>query len=143
MSPYDIAFYIHIGGLFLAGGGILYADSLAWSWFRGSRETLPLRHLKRAHYAVLTALCLIIASGLYMFWPISSYLLRQPLFLLKMGFVAVLIVNSFVIGEFMHVALRRPYRSLSRREKLPLAISGATSLLCWVGAGATALVFFS
>jgi hypothetical protein len=83
-----------------------------------------------------------ILSGLYLFWPMREYLLSQPMFWLKIGFVAPLLLNSFAIERLLHLPTRAAFRSLSRRQKLPLMLSGAVSLVCWAGAGITALVLF-
>lgn len=142
MALRDLVFYLHIASLGLAGSGVLYADHLGFSWLRGKSELLLRQHLMRAHYVVSTALVLLIGSGFYMFWPMRAYLLHQPLFLLKMGFVAALIVNAVVIGELMHVATHTPFSNLPRRNRIPLFISGAVSMLCWAGAGVSALLLF-
>lgn len=138
----NIALWVHLGSLALAALGIFYADTLAVKWVSGKSEVLDIRHLNKAHHSVSVALILMILSGIYMFWPARYYLINDPLFLLKMLFVLVLILNSFVIGEFLHLTTRSSFRSLSHRERAPLFISGAISITCWVGAGVTALVLF-
>ncbi len=135
-------FYAHLTSLAVAAVGVFYADSLAMKWTRGKSATLELRHLNFAHLIVSFALLSLVITGGFLFWPMRSYLLFYPPFLLKMAFVLVLILNSFAIDTFMHVARARSFDSLSPKEKLPLFISGALSTLCWFGAGITALVIF-
>lgn len=136
-------FYVHIGALFLALAGMAYADSLAWSWMRHKKETLDLAHLRRAHTLVAVALGLMVLSGAYLAYPMLDYLLRQPLFYLKMAFVATLIANSFAIGALMHLPSRQTFRSLTSAQKRPLFVSGALSLTCWAGAVLAALFLFN
>jgi hypothetical protein len=138
----QIPFYTHIGSLFLAGSGVLYADKLALSWLRGKRETLQHSHLLQTHYLVSAALATIVVSGIYLFWPMRDYLLGQPLFYLKMFFVLALILNSVVIGKMLHIATLKPFHILTRKEKFPLMVSGTISTLSWVGAILAALVLF-
>jgi cation transport ATPase len=142
MNLRDLVFYLHLASLALAGGGMLYADTLAMSWMRGKKDTLWRTHLLRAHYTMTAALALLIATGIYLFWPMHTYLLRQPLFYIKMAFVVTLVINGFVIDRIMHVATYKSFRSLAQLEKLPLFVSGAVSVVCWVGAGTVALLLF-
>jgi len=57
----------------------------------------------------------------------------MPTFLVKMGLVATLIINSAFIGRFMRVATERPYATLRRSERVPLFISGTISVVAWIG----------
>lgn len=69
-----------------------------------------------------------------MAWPLSSYLVTVPAFLLKMAFVVTLFINGLVIGHLVKVATERSFASLSWRERLPLLVSGAVSTTAWIGA---------
>lgn len=69
-----------------------------------------------------------------MFLTYQDYLLTVPVFYVKMGFVATLIVNAFFIGRMMHIASTQPFASLSRNKQVPLLISGVVSVVCWIGA---------
>lgn len=138
----DLVLYLHIGALGAAGLGMMYADHQAFAWLRGKKDTLLHKHLLLAHHAVAYALSAIIVTGLVLFWPMRDYLLGQPLFWLKMGFVAALVANSFAIERLMHLPTRASYKTLTHRQKLPLMVSGAVSLGSWIGAGVLALVLF-
>lgn len=140
--PYNIIFGVHLAALGIAGCGILVADKLGFAWFRGKKQTLPKRTLHLLHEVMGGSLALLIASGLMLFWPMRDYLVVQPLFYLKMAFIAVLILNSFVIDRLMHLATHMPYRALPRRAKRVLMFSGALSFACWGGAGLAALLLF-
>jgi hypothetical protein len=139
---HDLLIYIHVGALGVAALGMAYADHEALAWLRGKKDTLFHGHLLQAHHLVAYALSAIIVSGLLLFWPMRDYLLAQPLFLLKIGFVAALVANSFAIERLMHMPTRHSFRSLTRRQKFPLMLSGAVSLGSWVAAGTLALVLF-
>jgi hypothetical protein len=132
----------HLTSLAVAIIGILYADKQAISWILGKTETLNPKLLMRAHYIVSIGLAGLIVTGLTMFWPMREALLAQPLFLLKMSFVALLVVNSFAIGTLMHTASAKSFASLTLKEKAPLFISGGLSMIGWVGAITAALFLF-
>lgn len=135
-------FPIHILFLCIAGIGILMADSSAFSWLRGKREVIGRETLFISHWVVTAGLVGLILTGLLMFWPLRGYLLSEPLFWLKMIFVAALVINSFFIEYLMHTAAHRSFKSLSHAQKVPFIISGGISTLSWVGAGITALMLF-
>ena len=142
MNILEYLFYIHIGALILAACGILYADSLVWSWVRRKREMLDSNHLRRAHATMTIALWTKLGSGITMAWPMRDFLFTQPLFLVKMAFVTMLAANSFVVGRLMHLSTTQAFRTLTARQQLPLVISGTISMLGWVGAGLAAMFFF-
>ncbi|MDB5225189.1 MAG: hypothetical protein JWL87_141 [Candidatus Adlerbacteria bacterium] len=138
----DLILYIHIAGLALAALGMLYADSQALAWLRGKKDVLLHQHILRAHHVVSVALSLIILTGLILFWPMRDYLLGQPLFWMKMAFVGALVINAFVIEKLMHLPTRGSFASLTKKQKIPLMLSGAVSAASWVGAAILALVLF-
>jgi hypothetical protein len=140
MHPFIVL--LHIGFLCLAALGIFIADHAAFNWMRGKTPLMGKKALFTAHWIVTTALLGLVYTGLVLFWPERDYLLTQPLFLLKMGFVAALLINSIVIEWLMHVAAHRPFASLSIRQKAPLFTSGAISTLSWLGAGLMGLLLF-
>ncbi len=138
----DFIFVIHLTSLAIAAGGVLIADHAGFSWIRGKVSTLSSLTLHRIHDAISYALSGLILSGLYLFWPMHEYLLSEPLFLLKLTFIAVLVINSIAIDKLMIVATKLPFASVSTKGKVVLLISGALSSLCWFGAGISALVLF-
>ncbi len=141
MHPFIVL--LHVSFLCLAGVGILIADHAAFNWMRGKTRTIGKKALFTAHWIVTTGLLGLIYTGLVLFWPVRDYLLTQPLFLIKMGFVAALLINSIVIEWLMHVAAYRPFKSLSMGQKAPLFLSGAISTASWAGAGLMALLQFA
>lgn len=142
INAHQIYFALHLCSLALAGLGVLYADHIAFDWWRGKTQTMTHRSLAIVHWTVTLGLVGLVSTGLLMFWPERMYLLEQPLFILKMCFVVALILNSFVIEHLMHVAARFPYTALTRGQKTPLFVSGAVSIVCWLGAALVALVLF-
>lgn len=113
---------------------ILLADHEGYVWVRGKEETLDPERLKHYHRIILTGLIFLIVTGAILFWPLRDYLFTAPVFYIKMAFVFALIINSFAIDRFLHVATKRSFKSLTKKERLPLFASGAVSAVSWVGA---------
>lgn len=130
---------IHLLILALTAVGIVLADHEGYSWITGKKQLLEWNKVFKLHLWVGFGLIGMIITGGLMFWPMRDYLLHNSLaFLIKMAFVAILIGNSFLIGEMVKVSTKRTYASLSRAEKLPFFVSGGLSTLSWLGAAAAA-----
>lgn len=130
---YEIILTVHIATAISLIGIVLYADHLGLRWVRGKHEVLPAPRLKKLHQIIYCGLLLMIITGGYMFWPLREYLLTTPAFLIKMGLVLTLIINSVVIGRFMHIATQTPFAMLPSSQRIPLYVSGAVSALAWLG----------
>lgn len=131
--------YVHLGTLVCLIPLILFADHQAFEWILGHKQTLNGKLMKTVHNLTGFGLLMMILSGVAMSMSIFPFLLKTPAFLIKMAFVLALIINSFFIGKLMHIAIERPFKSLSTKEKIPLFISGGVSTAGWVGAFVAAL----
>lgn len=125
---------IHIFAICITGLVVLYSDEQGLRWMLGKVEVLNARRIAFLHGVVSIGLPLVILTGGLMAVPALDYYLRNPIFLMKMGFVGVLIVNGFFIGKLSVLATTRTFVSLTPAERLPLYISGAASMLGWIGA---------
>lgn len=125
---------IHIAAICITGLVVLYSDEQGLRWMLGKKEVLDAKRIAFLHSLVSIGLPLIILTGGLMVMPALDYYLRNPIFLMKMGFVGVLIVNGFFIGKLSTLATTRSFASLTPTERLPLYISGAASVLGWGGA---------
>lgn len=125
---------IHLTILALTALVIAYADHEAFAYFRGKKPLLDKKRTTILHYLVWAGLAGMIASGLTMALPGLSYYLSEPEFLLKMGFVLVLIVNSLFITRLFPIASETPFAELPEKTKLLLLISGGASTVSWLGA---------
>lgn len=133
----------HLTILAITAVGIFLADHEAFLWLRGKKQVLSKKKLLVLHNSVLLGLIGMITTGGLMFWPLREYLLANSLaFLIKMGFVAILIGNSFLIGSMLKVSSAKTYASLTSAEKFPLFASGILSTISWIGAGICALFLF-
>lgn len=141
MSEYFLPAHLIILGVTVIG--ILLADHEAYAWLTGKKPILEYKKMLRLHLWVGGGLIGMIVTGGLMAWPMRDYLLHNsPAFLGKMFFVALLIGNSFVIGEILKLCTTRTFASLSKKERAPIYISGAVSTLSWVCAALLALFIF-
>lgn len=133
---------IHLSALVFSVMVMLYADKQAFSWILGKTEKLDEKKLNRTHLAMWLGLGTMIASGVTMLAPQWSYLSKEPLFMMKMLFVAILVTNGVLIGRLVTVATTRTFASLSIKEKVPLFASAIFSLIGWIGAFTMAKILF-
>lgn len=125
---------IHVTAVFITLAVVIAADVHGLLWILGKKQTLPLKRMEFFHRAAWLGLIVIITAGFLMFISYSEYLLSLPAFKFKMLFVAMLLVNAFVIGKHLMIATKEPFASLSSKEKMTLIISGAVSTCGWIGA---------
>jgi len=121
--------------------GILYSDHRGLNYFRGKEDILPSRFLKYSHRGIWIGLLLMISTGMFLAIPEWEYRLSQPQFFIKMGFVLLLVMNAVAIGKLSKKAGKIPFAQLTKKEKNILLISGALSVLGWVGAATIGLLF--
>lgn len=132
---------IHLVAMSAALVLIVCADIQATAWMRGIKQTLNKKTMHWLHGLTWGTLVLLVVSGA---WLLSSrtYLLAEPLFILKLLFVGALITNAVLIGRLMPITFERPYTSLNLSEKLPLFVSGLVSTVSWLAILALAYYLF-
>lgn len=135
-------FSIHIFGLLFSLVIVTIADEQAFSWVTGKKSTLHPTGIRVLHWLTWVGLLTMIVSGTILALPMFGFVLAQPLFIMKMLFVAILFLNAILIGRFSHVATERAFATLSWDEAMPLLISGALSFMGWIGALVLALIVF-
>ena len=118
------------------------ADKEAFAWMRGKKRTLDPTLLHSVHLLTWVGLISLITTGAVLFYPMRDYLLREPLFIMKILLVAVLLVNGVLIGRLMRIASERTFASLNLKEKSQLLISGGASFVGWTGALVLGLLLF-
>ncbi len=133
--------WVHLSILLITACVILCADHLGYLYVRGRRELLEAHTIQRLHYLVWAGLIGMIATGTYMAADRIQYLIQQPVFVLKMGFVLMLVINAFFIRRLSLRASEVPFVHLSIREKIILGASGVVSLAGWVGAACIGYFF--
>ena len=131
---------LHIGAFIVTITAVIIADLQAILWAMGKLPTLKPQRLKVLHNVVSTGLLVSITSGFIMFLPLREYLVTVEAFWVKLAFVGVLIINSFVIARHMHIPTTRTFSSLSKKARRPLFLSGAASGVSWIVVFASALL---
>lgn len=135
---YHTVVLIHLVAFFVNAACVVSADTIGLMWMRGMRDTLNTPLIRWLHWCVWAGLAVSIVSGIALFKEASSYLLSQPAFLVKVGFVAVLVVNSFVISHHLRAAGREPWRALPVGTKRAMLVSAGISFLSWVAVAVAA-----
>ena len=131
---------LHIGAFIVTITAVIIADLQALLWARGRLPTLKPQRLKVLHNVVSIGLLVSITSGFLMFLPLREYLVTVEAFWVKLAFVGVLIINSFVIARHMHIPTTRTFLSLTKAERRPLFLSGAASAVSWIVVFVSALL---
>lgn len=124
---------LHILSLIYAAWNIFHAEHLRFNWIRGKAEKLDAITVAKYHKGTWTGLILAIVTGILAFLSVRSEIV-YPQFYIKMGFVIVIIANSFAIGSLSKIPTQKTFASLSTQEKLPLMLSSGLSFLSWGGA---------
>ncbi len=132
---------IHLITLLCTVVVILFADHEGFSYMRGKKQTLSHKLTQFFHYGVWVGLCLMITTGVFLALPAWEFYLKDPVFLLKMFFVLVLVVNGVFIGKFTALASEKPFAELPSRMQHTLRVSGALSTIGWVGAAVIGYFF--
>lgn len=132
---------VHLAILLLTALVIVYADHLGFRYFRGTVRVLDAGRITLLHRIVWVGLLSMILTGVSLAYDRIDYLLSQPVFLLKMGFVLVLIINAGFISALSRLASTVPFSELGARQKTALLVSGALSTISWVGAATIGLFF--
>ena len=88
----------HVGFIIATVLVVLYADEQGLMWVLGRKPTLSHSRLKLLHTLVWIGLCGILTTGALLVWDGIAYYLTNPLFLAKMFFVLVLVLNT-TIGQ--------------------------------------------
>lgn len=131
---YPTILTFHIGTFVVTLGAVLWADHYAFLWIRGTRETLDQKTMTRLHTLVWVCLFGMILSGALLFYPYKDLLVTLLAFRFKMLCVLLLLMNSFAIHTLLPLAIQKPFRELTQKEKIMLTLSGLISTSAWIGA---------
>ncbi|MDB5245335.1 MAG: hypothetical protein JWN90_440 [Parcubacteria group bacterium] len=123
---------IHLLIVIVTGLLVVYSDEQALMWVLGKKTILNSSRITFLHRAVSIGLALLLITGGLLYIRDVSFYLSQTTFIVKMVTIAALILNTYFIEKFSHIATSRTFASLSKSERLPLFISGAVSAVGWV-----------
>ena len=119
------ATYLHIAGVMIGGGFAMASDRAALRVSRGSTEdrAFILREFTFVHRPVIIALTVVVLSGASMLLADVETFLGNPVYYVKMGLFAVLLVNGL----------------LMQRNEKRLATDPSASNIAWGGFRGTAI----
>jgi hypothetical protein len=120
--------FIHVGGLMLGGGCAITADLATIEAVREGPigRSSQLHVLKRTHTIVVTGIAALAVSGLLLVAADVDTFLHSRIFWLKMGLMAMLLLN----GVLMLLGERRVLRGDTRAWKRLHRVA-VSSLLLW------------
>ena len=131
--------FSHIGGFLVAGGLALAADR---SVFRASKADASVRRvhvaeLNAIHTPVVVGLGLSFVSGFLLFFADVSTFATAPVFWIKMGFLAALLLNGAALRRTGH---QLAAGDMTERAWQALRRSAAASSLLWLVAVLTGVM---
>jgi hypothetical protein len=120
--------FIHVGGLMLAGGCAITADLATIEAIRVGPigRSSQLHVLKRTHTIVVTGIAALVVSGLLLFAADADMFLHSRIFWLKMGLMAMLLLNGVLMMLGERKVLRGDTRAWGRLHAVAVS-----SLLLW------------
>ena len=95
----SVVMFVHLSGLLLGGGGAVAADrdTIRNSRTSEAEQSCHLSDLRAVHRIVMTGLAATFVSGLLMLAGDLETLLGLTVFWVKMGLIALLLVNGIVM----------------------------------------------
>ncbi len=124
---------LHLLVLALTAVVIVFADHEGWQYVRGKKAVLSTARVQWLHRAVWVGLLGMIMTGIGLTTE-EPEVFEEPMFYVKMVMVLALIINGVAISFLSKVATTTPFASLTTKQRVPLFISGAVSVGCWIGA---------
>lgn len=120
--------FIHVAGLMLGGGCAITADLATIEAVREGPigRSSQFHVLKRTHMIVLTGITALVLSGLLLFAADADTFLHSRIFWLKMGLMATLVLNGFVMLLGERKVLHGDTRAWGRLHTVAVS-----SLLLW------------
>jgi hypothetical protein len=120
--------FTHIAGLMAGGGCAITADlaTIAGARARSSTLATQLQILKRTHVIVILGLTSLLVSGLLMFAADAETFMSSRVFWLKMGLMAMLLINGAVLVKSERRASPTEAQAWAR-----LHFIATTSLILW------------
>lgn len=123
---YPIANVVHVLAVLVFFASVAVMDLRLLGWLR---DETPEAVIRRFRPVAITAFAALLASGIILFTPEASAIIRNPSFQLKLALIALGLANVWWLGRAM------------RREE-PGTVSGgarfaaSASLLIWLGVAA-------
>jgi hypothetical protein len=124
---------LHVLALLYVAWNIVHADKLGLAWMRGKIATIDKKTITKYHHGTWLGIVLMLLTGSAIFSTVMDKIV-YPQFAMKMGFVLVIVLNSFIIGQLIKIPTTKTFASLTTKEKIPLYLSGLLSFASWGGA---------
>ena len=121
----------HILALFLFAGAVCIMDLALLGVLRAANPVAVVRGARRA---TMAALLLMVATGSILFAAEASHVAMNPVFQIKLGLIALGLLNAVLIGP----SLRRTLDEIPPPVAFPLRLraAAAMSLMIWLSVAA-------
>jgi len=126
--------FFHLAGIFLGGGFAIATDRETFVvavQARLSGQMRHLAHIRNIHRPVMVGLVMAITSGFLLFLADVETFARSPVFWLKMGLLALLLINGYWLAR-TETTLRQTTPD-SPTLWMRLRLISATSMALWLG----------
>src|SRR5262249_9137415 len=94
--------FLHVAGIFLGGGFAIATDRETFMTMRAARLSGQIRHLAHIHTVHRPGLrgwVVAVGSGFLLFAADVQTFARSPVFWVKMGLLALLLTNGFILAR--------------------------------------------
>jgi hypothetical protein len=135
--------FFHVAPLVFGAGAAFVMDRATLSASRGGpiERYRHLRQLERVHRVVLTGLAFSFASGVLMFLSDVTTFLGAMLFWVKIGLVALLLANGFLLTRTEHALLTTSNNDALWQRMRTLSVSSAVLWLATTLSGVVLMQF--
>ena len=134
--------WLHIGGIMVGGGLAIASDRAALRAVKGTVEerTRVLHEFSQVHRTVITALAVVVVSGLLMLLADVENLLPSPVYWAKMGLFAALLLNGWLIQQNEHQLAIDPSPGNARWQRFRIGAIASITLWLLVALGGVTLL---
>ena len=134
--------WLHVSGIMVGGGLAIASDRAALRAVKGTVEerTRVLHDFSQVHRTVITALAVIVVSGLLMLLADVENLLPSPVYLVKMGAFVTLLANGWLIQQNERKLALDPSPGNARWQRFRIGAIASITLWLLVALGGVTLV---
>lgn len=123
---YPIANVVHVLAVLVFFASVAIMDLRILGALRNEAAVIVIRRFRPV---AIGAFCVLLASGIILFTPEASAIIRNPSFQIKLALIAIGLLNVL----WMERALKRGYPGMTARAA---RVPAALSLIIWLGVAA-------
>lgn len=134
--------WLHIAGIMVGGGLAISSDRAALRAVKGTvdERTHVLHEFSQVHRTVIAALAVVVVSGLLMMLADAENLLPSPVYWVKMGLFATLLLNGWLIQQNERQLTLDPSPGNVRWQRFKVSAIASITLWLLVALGGVTLL---